>query len=172
MKAGGLWLRRAGGGGAPSGSSLLAPEIVLAPGADESGLAVMLSGLIRQNLDAKPHKRADFASLRGTVAIVAEDAGVALTLRFERGERLTIHDGIDGIPDVTIRGSSDAVIALSNMPMATPLGLPIPSPGDREAVGALRTLLAAVRQRALHVHGPAFHLPMVLKLGHVMSVNG
>ena len=146
--------------------------VQLAPGADENGLALMLSGLIRQNLEAKPHKWADFAALHGSVAIVADDADVALTLRFDRGETLTIFDGVMGLPDVTIRGPSDAIIAMSNVPSATPLGLPIPSPGDREAVGALRTLFATLRGGKLHIHGLLFHLPFVLKLGHVMSVNG
>lgn len=72
--------------------------IELAAGADENGLAVMLSGLIAQNLEAKPHKWSDFAALHGSAVIVADDVGVALTLRFDRGERLTIHDGIVGLP--------------------------------------------------------------------------
>jgi len=150
----------------------MVPVVQLAPGAHDNGLANMLAGLLRQNMQAKPRKRADFAALDGTVAIVAEDADVALTLRFERGERLTIYDGIDGIPDVTIRGASDVIIALSNMPLATPLGLPIPNPRDRESVGAVRTVLSAMGRRKLHLFGAAFHLPLVLKLGRLMSVNG
>jgi hypothetical protein len=149
-----------------------APVVRLAPGTDENGLAHMLSGLLRQNLEAKPHKRADFAAMSGNVAIVADDADVALTLCFDRGQTLTIHDGIVGIPDVTVRGPSDAIIALSNLPMATPLGLPIPSPRDREAIGALRTLMTALRKGRLHVYGMTLHLPLVLKLGRVLSVNG
>jgi hypothetical protein len=77
-----------------------------------------------------------------------------------------------GIPDVTIRGPSDAIIALSNLPLATRAGLPIPHPRDREAIGAVRTILSAVREGKLHIYGMAFHLPLVLKLGHVLSVNG
>ncbi|HXX66095.1 MAG TPA: SCP2 sterol-binding domain-containing protein [Polyangiaceae bacterium] len=151
---------------------MMDPLVRLAPGADQNGLANMLADLLRQNMQAKPRKQADFATLDGTVAIVAEDADVALTLRFERGERLTIHDGIVGIPDVTIRGSADVIIALSNMPMATALGLPIPNPRDRESVGAVRTVLSAVGRKKLHLYGLAFHLPLVLKLGRLMSVNG
>jgi len=147
-------------------------SIELAPGADENGLAVMLSGLIQQNLEAKPHKWTDFAALDGTAAIVADDADVALTLHFDRGRTLTIHDGIVGLPKVTIRGPSDAIIAMSNLPSATPLGLPVPDPRDREAVGAVRTLIGAVRDGKLRIHGLLFNLPFVLKLGHVMSVNG
>ena len=92
-----------------------APKVLLAAGTEDNGLAIMLGDLVRQNLDAKPGKKADFAALDGRIAIVAADADVALTLVFERGPSgtLTIHDGIVGIPDVTIRGPSDAILALS-----------------------------------------------------------
>jgi hypothetical protein len=148
------------------------PDVRLDPGAGENGLATMLADLVRQNLEAKPHKLKDFQALRGDVAIVADDVDVALTLRFEAPGRLTIHDGIVGIPAMTIRGPSEAIMALSNMPMATPLGLPIPSPRDREAAKSVRTVMDAMRAGTLHVYGMLFHLPLMLKLSRVMSVNG
>jgi hypothetical protein len=86
--------------------------------------------------------------------------------------RLTIHDGIVGIPDVTIRGPSDAILALSNMPLATPLGLPLPSPGDADAIKTVRELIRAMRAGKLHFYGMLLHLPLVMKLTRVMSVNG
>jgi hypothetical protein len=150
--------------------------IELAPGAEENGLAMMLADLVRQNIDAKPHKKDDFDALEGTVSIVADDADVALTLRFEResgaAARLTIHDGIVGIPDLTIRGSSDTILALSNMPLTTPLGLPIPSPRDREAVKLVKGVMAEMRAGRFHIYGAAFHLPLLMRLTRVMSVNG
>jgi len=155
-----------------SGPGENSPDVTLAPGADNNGLAHMLAGLVSQNLQAKPHKLEDFASLDGRVAVVADDADVALTLHFHSGGKLVIHDGIVGIPDVTIRGPSEAIIALSNLPMATPLGLPIPRPGDREAVGAIRVVASTLRRGELRVYGAAFHLALFLKLGHVLSVNG
>ena len=148
------------------------PHIELAPGADENGLANMLAGLVRQNLEAKPHKLADFNALAVRVAIIAHDIDVALTMHFERGGKLTIYDGIAGIPQVTIRGPSEAILALSNMPLATRLGLPIPDPRDREAVKTVRTVLGATVSGALHVYGMAFHAPMVMKLTRVMSIHG
>jgi hypothetical protein len=146
-------------------------EIDLAPGADENGLANMLASLVRQNLEANPKKQADFEGLSGRVAIVADDIDVALTMRFERG-KLTIYDGIDGIPHVTIRGPSEAILALSNMPLATPLGLPIPDPRDREAVKTVRMVLGATFSGRLHVHGMALHAPLLAKLTRVMSIHG
>jgi hypothetical protein len=148
------------------------PDVTLAPGADDNGLAHMLMGLVSQNLESKPQKVRDFETLDGRVAVVATDAEVALTLRFRHGGKLVIYDGIDGVPDLTIVGTSEAIIALSNLPMTTPLGLPVPLPGDREALSALRVVAGSLRSRALRVHGALYNLPLFLKLGHLLSVNG
>ena len=150
----------------------MSPDVSLAPGAEENGLAMMLRDLVTQNLEGKPHKMGDFEALAGSIAIVADDADVALTMRFEAGGKLRIHDGIVGIPDVTIRGPSEAVLAMSNMPLATRLGLPIPDPRDHEAVKTVKLVMGAMREGKLHVYGMAIHLPMMMRLTKVMSVNG
>lgn len=146
-------------------------SIELAPGAEDNGLASMLADLVRQNLEAKPHKVPDFEALHGTVAIVAEDADVCLTLRFERG-RLTIHDGIVGIPDLAIRGSSDMIMAMSNMPLTRPLGLPIPDPRDKDQLAVSQSVMTAMRSGELQMHGALLHPGLVMRLTRVMSVNG
>jgi hypothetical protein len=145
--------------------------IVLAPGAEDNGLANMLADLVRQNLEAKPHKLGDFRALAGSFAIVADDAEVALTLRFDRG-KLTIFDGIVGIPDVTIRGGSEVILALSNLPLTRPLGLPLADPRDKEAVKTLRTVATAMARGQFHAYGMLFHLGMMMRLTRVMSING
>jgi hypothetical protein len=145
--------------------------IELAPGAEENGLAMMLADLVRQNLDSKPHKKPDFDALDGTISIVADDADVALTLRFDAG-RLTIHDGIVGIPDVTIRGPSETILAMSNLPLGRRIKLPVPSRSDKEANKALRGMMSAIREGKLHMYGAAFHIPLMMRLTRVMSVNG
>jgi hypothetical protein len=145
-------------------------EVKLAPGAEENGLATMLGNLVRQNLESHPTKQLEFTTLFGIVAVVADDADVAVTLQFSGGE-LTVHDGIWQIPDITIRGPSDAIIALSNVPSTTALKLPIPRPGDREALGALRTIWRAARSGKLRIYGAFFNAPLMLKVGHVLSVN-
>jgi hypothetical protein len=152
--------------GAPQTTS-----IELAPGAEDNGLASMLADLVRQNLEAKPHKRGDFRSLVGSFAIVADDAEVALTLRFDHG-KLTIHDGIVGIPDVTIRGPADTIMALSNMPLTKRLGLPLPDPRDKEGIKVSQGILAEMRKGTFHIYGMFFHVPKLLRLTRVMSVNG
>lgn len=146
-------------------------NVKLAPGADANGLAVMMCDLVGQNLEAKPHKNRDFAAISGSVSIVAEDAEVALTLRFQGGA-LTIHDGIVGIPDVTIRGPSDAIIAMSNMPLTKRLGLPLAARSDKAGQEVLRDVQKAMKSGALHAYGMLLHLPMMLRLTRVMSVNG
>jgi hypothetical protein len=145
--------------------------VELAAGAEDNGLASMLSTLVRQNLEANPRKRAGFGRLAGRVAIVAEDVDVALTLHFHAGGRLIIHDGIDGVPDVTIRGPSEVILALSNLPSTTPLGLPIARRGDAEGKLAVRTVAGALRRGELRVYGAALHLPLFLGVGTVLSVQ-
>jgi hypothetical protein len=145
-------------------------DVVLAPGAEENGLACMLRDLVAQNVDGSPSKRSDFERLRGRVAIVADDADVGVTLDFHGGSA-TVHAGIAGIPDVTIRGPTDAIMALSSLPSTTPLGLPIPDPRDREAVGTVRTVLGAVRRRELRIHGLFLGLGLVARLGRVLSIH-
>jgi hypothetical protein len=145
--------------------------IDLAPGAEDNGLASMLADLVRQNLADKPHKVADFDALDGAVAIVADDADVCLTLRFRRGQ-LTIHDGIVGVPDVAIRGTSDTIMALSNMPLTRPLGLPIPDPRDKAQVDVSRSVMAAMRSGQFKMYGALLHPALVVRLTRVMSVNG
>lgn len=145
--------------------------ILLAPGAEDNGFAVMLSDLVRQNLEAKPHKKADFDRLSGAVSIVAEDAEVAITLRFSFG-KLTIYDGIVGIPDVTIRGASDMIMAMSNMPSTTRLGLPIAKRGDKEAQELVASVFRALRTGAFQIHGGFLHTPMLMRFSRVMSIHG
>ncbi len=144
-------------------------RIALAPGAEDNAFATMLADLVRQNLDSKPHKKKDFAELDGTVALVADDAEVSLTLEFRRG-RLVLHDGIKGVPDVAVRGSSDAIMALSNVPLTRPLALPIPT--DRSSLDAMRSMIRATRTGELKVFGMLGNLGLLSRLTRVMSVNG
>lgn len=143
--------------------------IELAPGAENNAFATMLADLVRQNLDSKPHKKRDFQALDGTVALVADDAEVALTLEFRRG-RLVVHDGIRNVPDVTVRGSADAIMTLSNVPLSRPLALPLPT--DRASLGVLRDMVRATRTGELRIHGMLGNLGLLSRLTRVMSVNG
>jgi len=149
------------------------PLISLAPGAENNAFATMLADLVRQNLESKPHKVKDFAALargRGaTIALVADDAEVALTLEFRDG-RLVLHDGIKGVPDVAVRGSADSIMALSNVPLTRPLALPIPT--DRSSLDVLVTMVKATLRSELQVLGMLGNLGVLSHLTRVMSVNG
>ena len=147
--------------------------ISLAPGAEHNAFATMLADLVRQNLESKPHKKKDFARLargRGVaIALVADDADVALTLVFKDG-RLVLHDGIKGVPDIAVRGSADAIMALSNVPLTRPLALPIPT--DRPALDVLVEMVRATRTGQLKIIGMLGNFGVLSRLTRVMSVNG
>lgn len=147
----------------------MSTSITLADGAENNAFATMLADLVRQNLESKPHKKKDFLALDGTVALVADDADVALTLEFRKGS-LVLHDGIKGVPDVAVRGSAEAIMALSNVPLTKPLALPIPT--DRAAVDVLRSMVKATRTGELRIYGLLGHVGLVNRLTRVMSVNG
>lgn len=137
--------------------------IELAPGAGENGLAIMMATMMSQNLADHPERRADFDRLLGRVAIIAEDADVALTMHFGGG-RATVHDGIVGIPDVTVRGSAELIADLSRMETGR-FGLPDP----RGPVN--RAMVAALRDKTLRVYGWAVGLPLLARLGKVLAIE-
>ena len=136
--------------------------IDLAPGADENGLAMMLATLMAQNLEDHPERQRTFARLRGRVAIVAVDAEVSLTLEFQRG-RVVVHDGIVGIPDLTLRGESEPIGDMSRMESVGPF------PDPRGEVN--RAMWKALRERRLRVFGLPRALPLMLGMGDVLAVH-
>lgn len=136
--------------------------IELAPGAGDNGLATMLATLMAENLQAHPERARTLARLAGRVAIVAEDADVALTLEFRRG-RVVLHDGIVGIPDLTIRGGAEQIGDMSRMESLGPL------PDPRGEVN--RAMWRALRERKLRVFGLPRALPLLLGMGDVLAVH-
>jgi hypothetical protein len=133
-------------------------------GAEQNGLAHMVAGLILQNLQEHPSKRADFARLRGRIAIVAEDAGVAMTLAFE-GNMVTVWDGIVGLPHLTVRARSEDIVQMSLMELTPRLGLPNPfGPAARE-------IFQKAQAGQVRVYGALLHIPMLLRLSRLLSVN-
>lgn len=146
-------------------------RVVLAPGADSCGLAVMLADLLQQNLESKPKKLRDFNALDLSVGLIAQDADVSLTLVFRRGE-LTLYAGIVGVPDLGIVGSSDAILAMSDMPLTEGFGIPWAPKSDESGRAVLDQARAAMKSGDLEVHGAAAHPRSLLRLTRVMSVNG
>jgi len=137
--------------------------IELAPGAGDNGLAIMMATMMSQNLEAHPDRQPAFDRLVGRIAIVAEDADVALTMEFVGG-RAIMHDGIAGIPDVTVRGSAEAIADMSRMETGR-FGLPDP----RGEVN--RAMVAAIREGRLRVYGLPVGLPLLARLGTVLAIE-
>ncbi len=143
--------------------------VELGKGAEENGFANMLLAMLSQNFEAKPHKLADLRAMRGTVALVADDAGVAVTLRFMRGV-VIIESGVRGIPDVCVRGTTDAVMSMSNMPLT--FGLPFPDPRDGAAKAAYDGINRAMKNGEIHIFGMLRNFFFMQRFTRIMSVNG
>ncbi len=137
--------------------------IELAPGAGDNGLAIMMATMMSQNLEDHPDRRSAFDRMIGRIAIVAEDAGVALTMELSGG-RVIVHDGIVGIPDLTIRGSSEIIADMSRMETGR-FGLPDP----RGEVN--RAIARALRERQLRVYGLPAALPLLARFGKVLAIE-
>ncbi|MEM6956784.1 MAG: SCP2 sterol-binding domain-containing protein [Myxococcota bacterium] len=140
------------------------PIIALGPGAEGRGLTDMLATLLRQNLDEHADKRAAFARMVGRVAIVVSDLGSAITLHFQGG-RLTVHYGVMGIPDVTIRTSSEWLTKMSLVELEPRFGLP-----DLRNGAMAKEVGEAQKRGEIEMHGMLLNLPLVLRLTQVMSV--
>jgi hypothetical protein len=154
-----------------SSSQASAPIIDLAPGAEDNPIALELAQLIRKNLAASPRKLSDFHGLRGSVLMVAQDLGEALTLRFDHG-RLTIHDGTVGIPSVTFCGDLAALRRLSDFPVTRWLRLPILVPFAQRGRETWRHLARLFASGDLKVYGLAVHPRTVVFLLRILSVHG
>jgi hypothetical protein len=126
------------------------PEVVLAD-AEPNGLARMLAGLLEANLARRPER---VALLRPAVVEVdAADAGVAVTVRLDRGRVRVSNGSAAPQPDVRLRASGHDLLVLS----AAPLRLGLPDPLRREG----RTVLRRIASGHVRVWGMLRH-PLVL----------
>lgn len=140
------------------------PVIELYPGADSDPFVSMMVQLLRQNLLDHAQKLAEFVQMRGRVALVAEDIDAAVTLCFDQG-KLRVHKGVHGIPDLVVRGHSDALVDLSRIPPDARLRF---LPDVRAE--ATRSVLRAFRDKRLQIFGGLSHPALMLRLSHVLSV--
>ena len=93
--------------------------------ADEepSAFASMLGGLIQANVESRPEKQQDFATLVARVGIWVTDIDEGVTLDF-KGGRLTVHNGLKPRSTITIRTDAETVMSLSNLKIGA-LGMPV-----------------------------------------------
>ena len=140
------------------------PVVDLAPGADHDPLALRFAELVRKAIERESERR-DFERLRGSVGIVADDAGTALTLRFDFG-RLTIHEGLVGVPTVTIRGRTSDIEGLSSLPLSRER---IRNASLNQARKEITQVVSAMREKKLKIYGLLSHPRLVLRLLRVLS---
>lgn len=135
-------------------------RIVLAPGAEDNGLATWASDLLRARLlpagmPSDPRRTAEVATLRATVGIVAKDLRASATVRFDRGT-VVVHDGTVGTPDITIVGALDVLQRIASLPLSGRLRLPL----TRRWLAWASTM----RPSELTIYGIAMHPRLVLRL--------
>ncbi len=145
-------------------SHAVEPVVDLAPGAEHEPLALTLAKAVGEAVRA-PSRRKNFEQLRGTVGLVIDDSASALTLRYDFG-RLVIHEGLVGVPTVTVRGTRDSIQALTRLPLARGGVLWV---GGRDARAALRRLASAWAGRRLKIYGLVSHPRFVLRFLATLS---
>jgi hypothetical protein len=136
-------------------------EITVLKEASEIGLAVMLSDLIRQNLEQNPGKKRDFNSLDANIVIEAQDIQILIGLEFKQG-RLAVSKGFSIKPDLHILTDSTTILDLCLIKIK--FGLPYFFDGNGFKV--LKKLLA----RKLIIKGLLSHFFVLVKLTKVFSV--
>lgn len=149
--------------------AIVEADIGFAPGAEDNALAVWIGQLVSDNLAAHRECRRDFGALRAAVAMVAPDRRLTATLRFDHGH-LTIHDGMVGIPDVTLCGDYEVLVAVANIPLS-PIGrLPLPSL-SRARTPAWRTTALELVSGELKIYGLLSHPLVVLRVLRLLSTG-
>jgi hypothetical protein len=137
------------------------PVIVLDDGAMDVGLAIMLSDLIRQNLEQKPEKINDFNALDAKILIEARDLQIVVGLEFKQG-KLTVSKGSSIKPDLHIITDSTAVLDLCLIKIK--FGLPYFF--DANGFKILKKILA----RKLIIRGLLNHFFLLVRLTKIVSV--
>jgi hypothetical protein len=144
------------------------PIIDLAPGAEENPLATHFSQLIGGNLQRDSRRAWEFRALRGAVLMVAQDSATSLTMRFDHG-RLTLHDGVIGIPSVTFCGDEQVLFRLSKIAFHQWLKIPKLGVLHRSASIPFRELVDHVTSGDLKIYGLVAHPRLVFTLLRLLS---
>ncbi len=124
------------------------------------GLAWMLGGLIEANLAQHPEREALLRTAH--VGIIADDAGVAVSLRFAPGT-VTVANGLgSGRHDLLIRSTSEDLFGLTSVP----LRFGLPDALTREG----RVVMGRLASGKLKVGGMFAHLGTLSRLQRLLSV--
>ena len=145
-----------------SASSTDEPDIKMAPGAEEAGIAAMLTEMIKTNLKNRPERVKDFNKLKGTIWITAEDADVDMTMVFDRGS-LTVHVGKVGKPMLAISTDSSTLMDLAN------INIKFGMPNYFDETG--RMVIKKLMKKELKIKGMFVHTTALTHLTKIMSVK-
>ena len=127
---------------------------------EPNGLAAMIGGLIEGNLANHPARE---RLLRpAVVGIVADDAGVGITLRIAPG-RVVVANGVAGDPHVLVRADSDTLTELTSAPLR--FGFPDATTRDGRAI------TRKLAKGKLKVKGLSKHPGIVSRLNRLLSVR-
>jgi hypothetical protein len=127
---------------------------------EPNGLAAMIGGLIEGNLNDHPERERLLRT--AVVGIVADDAGVGITLLISPG-RVVVVNGVVGDPMVIVRADSGTLTELSSAPLR--FGLPDPLSADGRAI------TRKLRNGELKVKGLSKHPGTVRRLNRLLSVR-
>jgi hypothetical protein len=127
---------------------------------EPNGIARLIGGLIEGNLQDHPERE---RLLRpAAVGIVADDAGVGITLRITPG-LVVVANGVVGNPDVLVRTDSITLTELASAPLR--FGFP-----DAMRVEG-RAITRKLTNGKLKVKGLSSHPGIVSRLNRLLSVR-
>jgi hypothetical protein len=140
--------------------------------AAENGLAMMLQGLLAENLATSAKKRRDFDAMTSTFGVVSPDAEASATLRFASGH-CVIYDGLHDQPDLVITADSAKIPELSLINIRCG----VPWLFDQHG----KAMLSALLQREIKINGLVRLPPTPLRtakaaldlvrLARILSIN-
>jgi hypothetical protein len=138
-------------------------HITWASGAEDNPLARRLGEQIAARASAEGRAERDFRALRASLGVVATDRQLGTTLRFDHGV-LSIHDGIVGLPDITLCGETADLLALAEL---GPAHWPWRS-GEAAAPGAWRRAILGLGSGELRIYGLWSHPRLALRLWRLL----
>lgn len=143
------------------------PVRAVAPeGGSPNGFATMLADLLQQNMEERPEHVEVLKRTLGRVAVLVEDADVAVTIVFGGDERgAEVHSGVVGLPDVTVRAQTEDVMRMSLMEFFS--RVPLPNPRGE----VVRSVMERSRSGQVHIHGAMAYPGLLWRFARLMSVK-
>jgi hypothetical protein len=134
---------------------------------EHAGFRELVEGLLHANLARDPD-RSFLITRREAVALLATDAGLAVTIRLLPGAAdgagtVVVHDGEDPRAEVVVHAASAGLLELA----ATPLRFGLPDVLHRDGREVVRDLLV----RRIRVQGLVRHLWTVRRISRLLSAR-